>query len=423
MKRFFRYFHCKEFFLGTILVTLFLHPATAEVDDRSNKSLESRLHNIYEQHYSREVLDADWFKVIQAVQEQTYSVKKGDTLWGISTLYFGDGNYWSKLWSVNKNITNPHLIYNGDNISFTTGSFSQPPSISITKNENGEQAVSSAAPPAEDGDDLENATEVIGSNTDENLNEAPRSSGLEGPNDLPAFFKQPYDKNKRSQNITSIVARPEVIPISDITLTQEILSSPPQIICRIKSMGLSRVITPEEGLVILDCRDQAPAIGATLSILDSNIEEIQDGHIIKVIGVVKVLKAIDKNLYEAAVMQQYDAILTKSLASPYIPSVVSVDDSGEVKQLPIKLLNADTKSIWTTGDYVFMKMTGTPANVGDILSFSNKFDYHINSFLRTARVKIVSTQSAFATGVVIDARSALREDSVSAPTESDSWFF
>jgi hypothetical protein len=44
----------------------------------------------------------------------THVVKKGDTLWDISSQYFRNPYYWPKLWAYNPSITNPHWIYPGD---------------------------------------------------------------------------------------------------------------------------------------------------------------------------------------------------------------------------------------------------------------------------------------------------------------------
>lgn len=47
----------------------------------------------------------------------TYLVKKGDTLWDISALYLNSPWLWPRLWQVNPEIENPHLIYPGDKLS------------------------------------------------------------------------------------------------------------------------------------------------------------------------------------------------------------------------------------------------------------------------------------------------------------------
>jgi hypothetical protein len=45
---------------------------------------------------------------------ERHVVQSGDTLFDLSSLYFGDSYQWPKLWSYNPQVTNPHWIYPGD---------------------------------------------------------------------------------------------------------------------------------------------------------------------------------------------------------------------------------------------------------------------------------------------------------------------
>lgn len=55
-----------------------------------------------------------------------YVVKKGDTLWDISSLFLKDPWKWPELWKMNPQVSNPNLIYPGDNLKFVYTASGEP---------------------------------------------------------------------------------------------------------------------------------------------------------------------------------------------------------------------------------------------------------------------------------------------------------
>ena len=83
--------------------------------------------------------------VMQPQAPRTYVVKKGDTLWGIASMYLRDPWRWPDIWYANPVIKNPHLIYPGDQLML--GYINGRPSLTVVRNG---QIVTSATPaPAE----------------------------------------------------------------------------------------------------------------------------------------------------------------------------------------------------------------------------------------------------------------------------------
>jgi len=101
--------------------------------DAPNLEYEARLYDIFIHYNSKRLGDDEWAALIGDRESEVYRIQSGDTLWGISKLFFNDGNYWPKIWSLNSRITNPHLIQPGNEIRFLLGTESDAPSFTVTE--------------------------------------------------------------------------------------------------------------------------------------------------------------------------------------------------------------------------------------------------------------------------------------------------
>lgn len=391
---------CSAYFFLVLLLSFSISKVSAAVDDLSNKTLEKRLHSIYVNHYSKSVLDSDWFNIIEAIESQTYTVLPGDTLWGISEIYFGEGNYWSKLWSVNKSITNPHLIFAGDVIHFHTGSFKKPPGIEVESSSGAVLTDGSNDETTESADSGENSMDQ------QNVTALP----------LPDVFRSRNLQKRVVDPIIEFVPRPERVYKDELVLNGEILAQSPDIVGSIKSIGQNRILTAESTIVIIQS-EQDLVLGATYSVVRYQPPDQDEAHRIYFQATVKISKKIDKDLFEGNVILQLDSINIGDAISKRSVKTVSLKlASQDSVEVPLKILS-EKRTIWSAGDTVFFKIIdGGSVNINDIVKISNKHTDSIEYYLSNGYVKIVSLSPPFATGTVVSSREHIRSNSVSRPT-------
>ena len=78
------------------------------------------------QDRSRSNISADPAPIIRASAPMTYTVKPGDTLWGIAAKFLRNPWAWPEVWYINPKIHNPHWIYPGDVLALAYGRNGKP---------------------------------------------------------------------------------------------------------------------------------------------------------------------------------------------------------------------------------------------------------------------------------------------------------
>src|SRR5688500_17395308 len=72
---------------------------------------------------------------------ETYTVRRGDTLWDVTGRYYGNPWEWPRVWSFNPEITNPHWIYPLDQLRLLApGAVSNEPGVRLRPAYHGMQA-------------------------------------------------------------------------------------------------------------------------------------------------------------------------------------------------------------------------------------------------------------------------------------------
>lgn len=97
--------------------------------DAPNDAYEKRLGGLTRGF--KQIPDVNWDEIVGERRQETYSLQTGDTLWDISSTFFGDGFFWAKLWSQNGVIDNPHQILRGKAIRFVAGTEGDAPAIGV----------------------------------------------------------------------------------------------------------------------------------------------------------------------------------------------------------------------------------------------------------------------------------------------------
>ncbi|MFM6927535.1 MAG: LysM peptidoglycan-binding domain-containing protein [Bdellovibrio sp.] len=128
-------------------------PSGGDSDPDYNK--EARFHEVYKRYNEQPTSEEAWEKAAGARKSEVYSVQKGNTLWDISNTFFGDPNFWPKIWSLNNDsILNPHEINPAMNVKFYPGTMVDAPTLAVGAAEGEKDKVVVGAAGADEDNEL-----------------------------------------------------------------------------------------------------------------------------------------------------------------------------------------------------------------------------------------------------------------------------
>jgi hypothetical protein len=413
--------------LTFIFLNLFLY---VELHAQDN-SFENKMNRIYKSSYSAEVSDQLWEDYISSINTRTYKVIEGDTLWGLSEVFFGDGFFWSKIWSYNKSLTNPHLIKIGQEISFFTGSINLPPSLSV----NGDTFTESF----ETNQDIkpnENHGLVGGPNKNKVFNNSnnlypgapiiPPSQSAIRPvlKNIPPVFEDSngdYGKKYNEKGISLDIRPP--IQVNPLFVAYTFLfdgsaENYPRVGEIIESENGNNLVSLNDQIYLRSKENLKTNEYLTIMGQDYNFDRNGiNASIIRYMARIRILKKIDKDRFLAEVVQSYSGVKPGSWVSRETIPKFSDDHNGRPSSLVFNIIGGGSDNvsrIYGQSDIVYLSGGSKKGlRVGDVLGVYKVRELRMDdSKIRIsptpiAHIKVLRAEPNLSSAFVISSREAI----------------
>ncbi len=349
-----------------------------------------------------------WESVLeQSGVERTYSVERGDTLYGISKTLFGDAEFWPKIWSINSNITNPHIIEKGQVIYFSGGTAIAPPrfgmdSIRSQSYTYGSGLVHPLIPPEPITKDTAKIPEVFQN-----------------------YFKAGGEKSKEEEMLESISVnkRAAVGEERRVEITSEVVSSKPLSVgkvTRIQSQALSAKVGT---LVSVSFKGEGARIAQRFSLFKYTSGGLFSGKkklkvdMVEWLGSIEILGRASENEYIARVVNCNDLIGVGAEISTEEPMTISLPNKtdrivGVKENSKVKIMGANNlEDVLIVGESEVVYLRGGArqgVEPGQIYPIFNNFGSSVlgkeGKYVQKSvgYVKIAKVTNRHSTGVVFN---------------------
>lgn len=391
-------------------------PVESFASNQNGGDFESRLNRIYNQFYTEAISDDSWKQIAGEKINEVYVVQSGDTLWDISVTFFGNGHYWPKVWQLNDDITNPHLISSGYQLKFVPGTLNQAPQLNISQEEGGQTEQDVASSQTETP--LEEVAPVIPPPSKRS-----RSVLQNLPPSLPMLVSKQYseyDPDGFSKQQSKVIVKN-----SDIYLTSFITSQKPEKLGRVAEtniMGIDAAgiydtiyVELEDGVSVND-RFLVYSLGDKIKAPESR----RSGYQVFCFAEIRIQDKVnpDKNIYKAIVTKSIFPLKTGALLTRGAIPVASVDETGSSGSAAGEIIGGDYEE--ERFHFGQQQVVYLDRGADDGVQTGSIFSVRKNHKLRNshtlvremkeqiAKIKVVKTDSKFATAVVLNSREDVR---------------
>ncbi len=382
---------------------------SAAVGSEPDYSQEAEFHRIYKNYNEQPTSVELWEKAVGARESEMYRVQKGDTLWGISTTFFGDPNFWPKIWSLNNGaVANPHEIDPLMNIQFFPGTADEAPTLDLAAAGTVEKDATAPVTATDAG-----KAPVAGANIPRPKKRAPLLKTL--PNSLPQYRMGVL----RDAKVELQVELPKnQFPTAPEFLEYYMTDTPITGVGRVTSTEMDMKTAGEYQFIYVQLDDSASkefvAQKNLTKVADPQVKN-REGQMVELQGQIEVLEKVNdqQNIYRAIVKKSLQPIEVGALLTPGRLPMIDPSSAGLTSGVGARIIGGQfdrKRNIFGNSTLVFLDGgSGQGLQEGQSLAIfadervRNKKSGAVMNDRVIGTVKIVRVSANFATGYVVKA--------------------
>lgn len=308
-------------------------------EDSPDFRRERNYHNIYRK-YNQDPTPADqWEQAAGGRRSEIYKIQNGDTLWDLSKTFFGQPDFWPKLWALNKEeVTNPHQIETWMQIRFYPGTLQEAPTLAVAPQE--PVAPPPPAPLAQAESPADENGNFPAETPDSALIPKPKKRAplvKVLPNSLPLY--RPLSIRIPPTNFEGLTP-PPVVGRARATLSYYVADAPPGGVGVIREAEAGGPTAMEYQYVYVEMSNPPKGVYSVLK----DIGHVQDkkdlGRVVEVQGEIEVMDEVGDGLYRAIVKKSLAPIDVGAVIVPGSLEVVNTEDGVPVQGPSLQVIGA-----------------------------------------------------------------------------------